>query len=160
MLALPKKAPVGASVFPDANCKAGAGSAHEPTVRLHIWLEAGEDMFFGSGRALLLSKIDEHGSLRKAAEDLGMSYRAAWGKIKQTEHVLGVRLIEQKGCKKGGYCLTREGKFLRERYFLWFREVERWALKMAGEIFPWPVRSYNEVVGDAGTQAQNFKVQG
>ena len=48
-----------------------------PTVRMHLWLELGESVYFGMGRAMLLDRIEEYGSLRKAAESLGMSYRAA-----------------------------------------------------------------------------------
>ncbi len=116
----------------------------EPTIRLHLWLETGEGVFFGAGRALLLAKIEEHGSLKKAAEDLGMSYRAAWGKIRATEEVLGVKLIAQNGCKKGGHRLTEHGLLLKEKYLFWFHEVEMWALRKAREVFPWPVKSFEE----------------
>ena len=116
----------------------------EPTLRLHLWLEDGEGVFFGAGRAQLLAGIEEHGSLRKAAEDLGMSYRAAWGKIKKTEELLGVKLIVQNGCKRGGHHLTADGRQLKEKYFHWFNAVERAALDKAREIFPWLVKSYRD----------------
>lgn len=116
----------------------------KPTIRLHLWLETDEGVFFGAGRAFLLQKIEEHGSLRKAAEDLGMSYRAAWGKIRKTEKVLGVKLIAQCRSKKEGHKLTEEGLLLMEKYLQWFREVEGEALKKAGEIFPWPVHGYKQ----------------
>jgi molybdate transport system regulatory protein len=115
-----------------------------PTIRLHLWLETDEGVFFGAGRALLLAKIEEHGSLKKAAEDLGMSYRAAWGKIRATEKVLGFRLIAQNGCKKGGLRLTEHGLLFKKKFSLWFQEVEKEALRKAREIFPWPVKSYEE----------------
>jgi len=121
---------------------------NEPTIRLHIWLETGDGVFFGAGRAFLLEKIEEYGSLRKAAEDLGMSYRAAWGKIRKTEKVLGVKLIAQCRSKKEGHNLTEEGRMLKEKYLLWFQEIEREALRKAAEIFPWPVRGYKEKGGD------------
>ncbi|MEN6483481.1 MAG: LysR family transcriptional regulator [Syntrophobacteraceae bacterium] len=115
---------------------------HEPTMRLHVWLEIGEGVFLGTGRALLLAGIEEHGSLRKAAEDLGMSYRAAWGKIRRTEELMGVKLIARNGCRRGGHLLTAEGRRLKEMYFQWFREVEQVALEKARDIFPWVVKSY------------------
>ena len=43
-----------------------------PTVRMHLWLESGESVYFGMGRLMLLDMIEEHGSLRKAAEAIGM----------------------------------------------------------------------------------------
>ena len=116
----------------------------EATIRLHLWLETSEGVFFGTGRALLLMKIEEYGSLKKAAEALGMSYRAAWGKIRKTEEVLGVRLIAQKGSKKGGHQLTEHGELLKDKYLMWFQDVERWALRRARELFPWPVKSFEE----------------
>lgn len=116
----------------------------EPTLRLHLWLETDEGVFFGTGRALLLVKIEEYGSLKRAAEDLGMSYRAAWGKIRATEEVLGVKLIAQNGCKKGGQHLTKHGLLLKEKYLLWFEEVERWALRKAKDLFPWRVKGFKE----------------
>lgn len=113
-----------------------------PTVRLHIWLETDSGMFFGTGRAMLLEGIDRHGSLKKAAAEMGMSYRAAWGKIKQSEKLLGVQLVEKAGNKREGYRLTGYGKMLKEKFTIWFEAVEKEALSKANEIFPWPAQSY------------------
>ncbi|MGC9964414.1 MAG: LysR family transcriptional regulator [Syntrophobacteraceae bacterium] len=131
---------------------AGSGAGAEvgtgrpvATVRLHLWLESRDGLVFGPGRALLLAKIEEHGSLSKAAEELGMSYRAAWGKIRKTEKILGVRLIEQHGSKKEGNRLTEEGVMLKRQYLLWLREVEEGALRKAEEIFRWPVKGYRQI---------------
>lgn len=115
-------------------------------MRLHLWLETEEGMFFGTGRVQLLEKIDECGSLKRAAEEMGMSYRAAWGKIMKTEEVLGFRLIEKEGGgNKSGYRLTEEGKMLLAQFKQWFCEVEKDALRKASEIFSWPVAGFDEV---------------
>jgi molybdate transport system regulatory protein len=121
-----------------------------PAVRLHIWLETSEGVYFGMGRAMLLLKIEEHGSLRKAAEDLGMSYRAAWGKLRKTEAILGVRLIENSRSKRDGCRLTEDGRRLMEKFFKWFEEVERTALDSAREIFPWSVQKFDRKSGSSG----------
>lgn len=113
-----------------------------PAVRLHLWIETDDGVYFGMGRALLLMKIIEHGSLRKAADDLGMSYRAAWGKIKKSEEITGIKLIEQIGSKREGYRLTQEGMMMLERYQQWFEQVERNAIETAEEIFQWPVKGF------------------
>jgi molybdate transport system regulatory protein len=115
-----------------------------PKIRLHLWLEAGNGLGFGLGRALLLQKIDRHGSLRKAAEELGMSYRAAWGKIKKSEEVLDTKLIVQSGSRREGCRLTDSGRQLMESYLKWFQAVEREALVRARELLPMPVRGYQE----------------
>jgi molybdate transport system regulatory protein len=116
-----------------------------PTMRLHLWLETEDGLFFGFGRTLLLEKIDQYGSLKRAAEELGMSYRAAWGKIMKTEEVLGFKVVERAGSSnKAGYQLTESGKMLLEKFKLWFDEVEKDALAKAAEIFPWPVVGFED----------------
>lgn len=114
-----------------------------PVMRMRLWLETSDGLFFGLGRAQLLLKVAEHGSLRKAADDLGMSYRAAWGKIKKTEEILGVQLIGQSGSKREGCHLTEAGKAIMESFLAWFDEVEREALEKANECFPWPVKGFD-----------------
>jgi molybdate transport system regulatory protein len=114
------------------------------TVRLHLWLESSEGLVFCLGRALLLPKIEEHGSPRKAAEELGMSYRAAWGKIRKTEKVLGMKLSAQNRSRKEGNHLTEEGMMLEGRYHYWLHEVEKRALKKAREIFELPVQGHRQ----------------
>ena len=81
-----------------------------PTVRMHLWLESGESVYFGMGRVMLLDMIEQHGSLRKASEAMGMSYRAAWGKLRATEDALGVVLVESSGTRRGGCHLTQAGR--------------------------------------------------
>jgi molybdate transport system regulatory protein len=117
---------------------------HKPTVRLHLWLEIDNDVFFGYGRAQLLENIAKYGSLKKAAENMGMSYRAAWGKIKKTEAVLGRPLLAKNGSNREGYQLTAFGNELKEKYSFWFEKVEQGALQTAEEIFPWLSRPYKD----------------
>ncbi len=109
----------------------------KPEIRVHAWLETREGLLFGVGRAELLDKIEELGSLRKAAEEMCMSYRAAWGKIKKTEEVLGFKLIEKERGNKIGFRLTEAGKALKSNYRDWYRAVETEALRKARELFPW-----------------------
>lgn len=115
-----------------------------PVIRLNLWLETGEGIYFGMGRALLLAGIERHGSLRKAAEDLGMSYRAAWGKIKKTEAITGLLLIDKTHSRKDGYQLTEEGKKLLTSYMSWFDAIEKDAFERAEGIFPSMVRSHRK----------------
>jgi len=115
-----------------------------PTVRLHIWLESHGELYFGIGRAQLLFNIQHYGSIKKAAQNMGMSYRAAWGKIQQSEQALGVKLVEQRGAKREGLRLTREGEELADMFQAWFMAVERCALSQAGAIFPFPVAGFDQ----------------
>ncbi len=128
---------------------------HHPTVRMKLWLQDGEEVFFGTGRVLLLDLIEEHGSLKEAASALGMSYRAAWGKLKATEQALGAKLVETKGSKRKGCRLTKQGKMLRDMFREWFDSVEQDALERAKSIFPWQIQSFFEEQGDFSRSAPN-----
>lgn len=113
-----------------------------PRVRLRVWLETDDGLFVGLGRAQLLANIAQYGSLKQAAEHMGMSYRAAWGKLRQSEQVLGFQLVARRGRRRDGQVLTPFGRLLMERYLRWFSAVEQDALDRAREIFGMPVRPY------------------
>jgi len=100
----------------------------QAVMRLHLWLENEKGVLFGLGRHRLLECIRSGLSLKAAADHMGMSYRAAWGKIKQTEKVLGITLIEKKHGNRSGYKLTPAGEMLTTRFEQWYAEVEQFAL--------------------------------
>lgn len=83
-----------------------------------IWIEREGKVVFAEGRKILLEAVDELGSLNAAAKKLGMSYRAAWGKIKATEGRLGIKLLERDigGRGGGGARLTEDARELLRRY--------------------------------------------
>lgn len=73
----------------------------KPTFK--AWLETDEGYVFGPGVYRLLKKVRETGTLKEAAETLGMSYRFAWGLVKKAEQKLGRPLIHaHKGGRAGG----------------------------------------------------------
>lgn len=88
----------------------------EPEIKL--WLQKGEESIGGEGRIKLLEEIKEENSLKKAAEQLGMSYRHAWGIIKELEEKLGQEVIESEkgGSQGGGSNLTEKGLKLINKY--------------------------------------------
>ncbi len=107
--------------------------AKMPDVKLHIWLEANNGVYFGQGRYELLCLIDKFGSLKLAAQQMGISYRGAWGKIKKTEEVIGQKLIT-KDANKQGYRLTEFGaKFIKE-FKIFHDEVLEYASKNASTM--------------------------
>lgn len=114
-------------------------------LRINLWLEndAG-DFYFGMGRYVLLEQVNECGSLKQAAERLSMSYRAAWGKMKQSEEMLGAPLVEKHGSNRTGYRLTPLGYELMMRYKEWLKEVEDFALNKAKERMGWEVVPYQK----------------
>lgn len=111
----------------------------EPKTRVKIWLEHEDQMVFGPGCHALLERIDRIGSLAGAVKELKMSYRAAWGHIKKVEDTLGVALVVKEGGNKSGYSLSDEGRQLLAAYDKWNSAVEDEAVRLAQELFPWPV---------------------
>jgi molybdate transport system regulatory protein len=103
-------------------------------VGLNIWLKSGDETVFCQGRALLLERIREHGSLRQAAKSLKMSYRAAWGKLKQTHDVLGRDLIILTSSRPQRYELTELGQNILNAYHSWREKVESCAASEASEL--------------------------
>ena len=87
-------------------------------VAYKIWLEHEGISFFGKGGAQLLKLIDERGYLKKAAEEMEISYKFAWSYVKRLEEVLSLKIVESRrgGIGGGGSKLTREGKLLVEYY--------------------------------------------
>jgi len=87
-------------------------------IRFKIWLEENGGVAFAEGRKMLLESVDRLGSINAAAKELGMSYRAAWGKIKATEKALGLKLLEvvTGGKGGGGAALTKDARELVEKY--------------------------------------------
>lgn len=111
---------------------------------MNIWLETGDGQALGRGRAQLLQMIKEQGSLNRAAAKLGMSYRAAWGKLKKTEQAIGQKLVYKEGGRRKGYKLTDLAEQLLENYNAWCTEIEEYALEKASRRFPWPITRYSE----------------
>ena len=86
--------------------------------KLKVWVEAEDGLVLSDYRVSLLELIAETGSLAEAAERMDLSYRRAWGKVKEIEANLGVRLVESvAGGTGGGHtCLTAAGLDMVERY--------------------------------------------
>jgi len=84
-----------------------------------LWLETEDGYVFGPGSFKLLQGIREKGNLKTISEELKMSYRHAWGIIKEIEETLGKPiLVTHRGGKVGGGGaeLTQTGEELLEAY--------------------------------------------
>lgn len=104
-----------------------------PEVKVHVWFEKDQGVYFGHGRYELLLLISELGSLKLAAERMGISYRGAWGKIKKTEEVIGQPLI-YKDNNKEGYKLTEFGKEFVEEFKSYYDDVTEFAKERGIEL--------------------------
>lgn len=87
-------------------------------IKYKIWLEENGEKTFGFGPLQLLKKIEEKGSLRKAAEDMNMSYNKAWTLIKKLEKANGFIFLERHvgGSGGGSSSLTDEVRELMNKY--------------------------------------------
>jgi molybdate transport system regulatory protein len=88
------------------------------SIRSKVWIEVDGEPVFGRGRRFLLEAIENHGSINRAAEDVGISYRKAWCHIKAMEERLGVQLVERQagGKNGGGACITNEARVFLRKY--------------------------------------------
>ena len=87
-------------------------------IRSKIWIEVDGEPVFGRGRRFLLEAIDTHGSINRAAQEVDISFRKAWGYIKAMEERLGVKLVERQtgGKNGGGALLTDEARDMLKKY--------------------------------------------
>jgi molybdate transport system regulatory protein len=83
----------------------------------------GAEIALGPGRVELLESIEEMGSLRLAAKQMGVSYMRAWKLVKLTNRCFREPLVEvsRGGRTGGGARLTDAGRRLRTLY----RSMER-----------------------------------
>lgn len=110
-------------------------------VKSKFWLEDENGKpLFGGGKEKILKRIDELGSIKAAAADLKMSYRAVWGKIKTTEERLGMKLVltSPGGGPGSGARLTPAAKNLLKM----FKELHEQGNKQADELF---TRVFSEI---------------
>lgn len=106
--------------------------------KLKAWMEVNGAVVIGEGRARLLALVDETGSINKAAKVMRMSYRAAWGKIREAEKRLGYPLLESRvgGASGGGSRLTDQGRKLVDGFYAFDRALNRSAKKHFADLFP------------------------
>lgn len=93
-----------------------------------LWL-SGKDPneVFGGGKWRLLEAIQREGSLRAAADALGISYRKAWGDLRKAEEALGVTFLERRrgGNDGGETLLTETGRKWLKEYGRFYGQVAK-----------------------------------
>jgi len=93
-------------------------------VRFKIWLEKDGEPIISEGKYRLLKEVERLGSIKEAAQSLGLSYKRAFSQIKTMEERLGFAVLERRRGK--GAKLTRDGKRIMneyERIYNAFKEV-------------------------------------
>src|SRR5512145_316352 len=106
--------------------------------KLKVWIVFGDRVKLGDGRAQLLELIDELGSLRKAVARLEMSYRNAWGYLRDLEQAAGFKLLERHagGGPAGGMHLTKRGREFVATYRRFRKQVDATVDRQFTRTFP------------------------
>ena len=86
--------------------------------RVKLWIQSGKEPIAGEGKIELLLATEKEKSLNRAARKFGMSYRHAWGIIKELERRLGFKVVAatRGGMRGGGTHLTKRGQALVKEY--------------------------------------------
>ncbi len=104
-----------------------------------IWIENDDGkLLVGQGRLKIFHAIARTGSLSAAARELGMSYRAVWGKVRATEERLGVKLVKgvAGGHKHGGTTLTDQAMDFVRRFEEFNARAVEMVENLADEMLP------------------------
>ena len=106
-------------------------------LKTKIWIENDDQqLLFGQGKTELLECIEEDGSIARAAEKMGLSYKKAWTHVKTLQQNGNHELvISQKGRGSGGTILTPHAKELIKKYRQLQEDVEKFANKRFEELF-------------------------
>jgi molybdate transport system regulatory protein len=96
-----------------------------------IWIEIGGQTFIGEGKALLLKKTTELGSLLRASAELKMSYRQAWYRMNRMNRATkNPVMILHRGGKHGGIAqITEFGEVILNMFERSQHEFERFLKK-------------------------------
>lgn len=92
---------------------------------------------FGPGVAELLRRVDEHHSLRAAAQSMEMAYSKAWTIMKNAEEGLGVKLLVSStgGKNGGGAALTDDARAMLAAYERCCERLRTYADELLEEEF-------------------------
>ena len=92
---------------------------------------------FGPGIAQLLRRVDEHHSLRAAAQSMEMAYSKAWTITKNAEEGLGIKLLTSTtgGKGGGGAQLTPQARQFLEAYDSYCSKLRDYGSRLLDEEF-------------------------
>jgi molybdate transport system regulatory protein len=87
-------------------------------MRSKVWVEKDGKLLMGTGRATLLERIDQLGSISAAARSMKLTYRNAWLWVEAMNRLAPSPLVEKSaGGERGGYArLTDEGRRIIAEY--------------------------------------------
>jgi molybdate transport system regulatory protein len=97
-----------------------------------LWLQRSQRRYLGEDRIALLEKIDELGSIAKAAKAVGISYKSAWDTLNLINNLADRPLVERMtgGRGGGGTSLTQAGRKVVEQFLIIQEEHRRYLVNL------------------------------
>lgn len=111
----------------------------DPLPQLWLRIRFANGDFLGPGKAELLDRIAETGSIAAAARAMGMSYKRAWSMIETLNAMFDQPLVTSArgGPGKGGAVLTPRGTAVLAAYRSVQRAAADSAAQMLAEVQSW-----------------------
>ena len=108
----------------------------KPLSKLYLLDDEGE-RFFGDGPCQLLRLVEQTGSVRAAAQQMGMAYTKAMKLLQHAEQAMGAPLTQRiaGGKDGGGSKVTPEGKDLMEKYEAYKAKCIQFGRELYSQIF-------------------------
>lgn len=105
-------------------------------VKGSIWIESKSGTFIGYGRAILLERIKEYGSISEAAKSMKMSYKHAWEMLNSMNKQSSRPLLEKNAGGKGGggTVLTSEGEKVLTNFWKLYKGFEKFNIDASKKL--------------------------
>ena len=102
-----------------------------PALRGRIWIDGTDGTFLGHGRVVLLERIQEYGSITRAAKSMEMSYRHAWDLVDSMNKQAKRPFVELAtgGKGGGGARVTEEGERAIQLFWKFTEDFQRFIAK-------------------------------
>jgi molybdate transport system regulatory protein len=104
--------------------------------RGRVWIDGKEGTFLGYGRAVLLERIMEHGSITKAAKSMQMAYRHAWDLVDSMNRQSKRPFVELAtgGKGGGGARVTKEGEHAIQLFWTFSEDFQAFLKQEQGKL--------------------------
>lgn len=117
-----------------------------PPARLHLRLFLGDGAMLGPGKAELLERIRDTGSISAAGRDMGMSYKRAWMLVEEMNAAFREPLVTRsRGGQGGGGARVTEAGLTMIRLY---RSIEETTLREGAE----DIRALSAMLRDIAAQ--------
>lgn len=104
--------------------------------KIKVWIEdEQQNLLFGGGKTQVLEFIEQTGSIKEAAQRVGMNYKKAWNHVKILQENVEDELVVVNKGSGGGTKLTPKALELIEAYKTLREDVNNYAMKRFEELF-------------------------